>query len=94
MLIRLLIKNAILGFVVAALFVAALIWSDTAQLGSLMAASPFGWLAAAMLTFFTGLTFASVQMGIAIMHIGSEDEDSGRRERPTPDLASAVRIKA
>lgn len=81
MLIRLLVRNALLGTAAAALFVTTVIWSDTAQLGTLIAASPVGWLAAAMLFFFTSLTFASVQMGIAIMAIGQDDEDSGRGRR-------------
>lgn len=80
-LLKLLLKNLALGFAVAALFVAALIWSDTAGLGTLIAESSHGWLAAALLFFFTGLTFASVQMGIAVMGLGRDDSESGRVTR-------------
>lgn len=83
-LVKLMIKNAAIGFVASAAFVALLIWSDTAQLGSLIAGSPFGWLAAAMLVFFTALTFGSVQIGIAIMGLGRNDGGSGRRKRRAP----------
>jgi len=80
-LLRLLIKNTAIGFGVSATFVAAVIWSDTAQLGSLIAASPVGWLAATILFFFVGLTFASVQMGIAVMRLDRDEDGSGTRLR-------------
>ena len=74
-LLTLLLKNLALGFAVALLFVGLLIWSDTAGLGRLVAESSHGWLAAALLAFFTGLTFASVQMGVAVMGLGKRGED-------------------
>lgn len=81
-------KNAAIGFGVAAALVAALIWTDTAQLGTLVFGSPVGWLAAALLFFFVGLTFASVQMGIAVMTM-NRDQD-GPRQKPRVRRVAAL----
>ena len=71
------VRHAAFGFGLAAVFVTAVIWTDVGRLGTLIAASPEGWLAAALLFFFTGLSFSSVQTGIAIMQYGRAD--GGRR---------------
>jgi len=76
--IRFAIRHSVFGFCLSAVFVTALIWADVAQLRTLFAASPVGWLAALMLFFFTGLTFASVQLGIAIMQLGREERGQPR----------------
>lgn len=94
-LLRLLIVNAAIGFGVSAIFVAALIWTDTGQLGTLIASSPVGWLAAGILFFFVGLTFASVQMGVAVMRLDRDSGGSGKRLRPSPmPVVVPVRAKA
>jgi len=80
------VKHTAFGFGLAAVFVTALVWADVAGLGTLFAAAPAGWLAAGMLVFFTGLTFASVQLGIAIMQLGREDGRSARAPRPRRPL--------
>ena len=72
------IKHTAFGFGLSAIFVTVLVWTDVAQLRTLFAASPVGWLAAFLLFFFTGLTFASVQLGIAIMQLGREQGGSSR----------------
>lgn len=72
-LVKLLIRNAAIGFAAAACFVALLLLSDTGGLGTLISQSESGTLATAMLTFFVGLTFASLQMGWAVMMAGRED---------------------
>ena len=71
--IRFVIRHSAFGFGLSAVFVTALVWADVAQLRTLFAGSPVGWLAAFMLFFFTGLTFASVQLGMAIMQLARED---------------------
>lgn len=93
-LLRLLIVNAAIGFGVSAIFVAALIWTDTGRLGTLIASSPVGWLAAGILFFFVGLTFASVQMGVAVMRLDRDSGGSGKRLRPSPmPVVVPVRVK-
>lgn len=71
-LIKLLIRNAAIGFGGAVVFVALLLATDTNGLGTLIARSESGVIAAAMLTFFLGLTFAGLQMGWAVMLAGRD----------------------
>lgn len=79
-LVRFLARHALVGFGLAVVFVGALLALDVAGLGTLVWRSPDGAMAAAALTFAVGLTFASVQMGIAVMLLGEEtDGSSGRR---------------
>ncbi len=73
-------RHAAIGFAVAAVFVGALVALDVYGLGSLMRASADGALALSVLTFAVGLTFASAQMGFAVM-LMSEREDGGRGGR-------------
>lgn len=92
-LVALLMRNAALGFCVAALFIGAMVLFDVGGLGGLVMNSPDGLIAVGALTFATGLTFGSVQMGIAIMQLAERDEgDSGRggRRMPVQQLAHAV----
>lgn len=72
-LIKLLLRNAAIGFAGAAAFVALLLLTDTNGLGTLVRQSESGLIATAMLTFFLGLTFASLQMGWAVMLSGRDE---------------------
>lgn len=66
-LLQFLLVHALIGFGVAGVFVAALILLDVGGFATLTARSDVASLAIAVLTFFLGLTFASVQMGVAVM---------------------------
>ncbi len=66
-LIKILLRNAAIGFAIAAIFVASLIFGDVGGLGSLIATSDAGLGAALLLFFLLGLTFGSAQIGFAIM---------------------------
>ncbi len=66
-LILMLMRHAAVGFGIAALFVALLLAFDVGRLRLLITTSETGALALALLTFFLGLTFGSVQMGFAVM---------------------------
>lgn len=81
-LVRFLLRHALVGLVLAVLFVGALLAFDIARLGSLIAASPTGMIAVLVLTVSVGITFASVQMGFAIMLLADREEDDsdGRRD--------------
>lgn len=63
---RLLAANAAIWFGLSALFVGALGSLDLGHMGRLLGGGE-AWPFAPVLWFFTGLTFASVQMGIAVM---------------------------
>jgi len=81
-LVRFLLIHAAIGFAIAFVFVGFVLAFDLNGLRTLIWASDMTGLALFMLTFFTGLTFASVQIGVAVMLLG-EDEHGGDRSRST-----------
>ncbi len=81
---RFLALHALIGFGIAGLFAAMLFGLDVAGLRSLVVQSSVGWVAASALTFLLCLTFGSVQMGIAIMQLESNDTQRGSRRRALP----------
>lgn len=66
-LVRFLAHNAAIGFAAAIVFVFFLLVMDINGLWTLVTTTNGGSIAVFILTFFVGLTFASVQMGIAVM---------------------------
>lgn len=76
-LIRLYIRNIILGFVLAVIFTAALIGLDVAHLRHLVMATQGGWIAVMLLVVFNTIVFAGVQFAIAVMRM-AEPEDKPR----------------
>ena len=75
-LVRLYIRHVLIGFAISALFVAALLLLNVANLAHLVFTSDIGWMAAVMLFFANGIVFAGVQFAIVIMGMG-ENEDEG-----------------
>jgi hypothetical protein len=94
--VRFMIRHALFGYAAALVFVTAFLLLDLGSLASLMRSSEFGLLAMALLFFFTGLTFASLQMGIAVMSLRpSRGDDGSGGEAGRNDLpagAQPVRI--
>ncbi len=88
-LIRLYITQVLIGFGLSAVFVAALLWFNVANLWHLISGSDIGFVAVAMLFMFNGIVFASVQFGISIMRLGEEDGPSGGKRAPRPVPRSA-----
>lgn len=96
-LVRLYIRQVAIGFGVAAVFVALLLWFNVANLRHLIFSSSNGLLALFLLFFFNGIVFAGVQFAIAIMSMAEKPASrddffgpggglmSGRNERiPDP----------
>ncbi len=82
--VRFMIMHGLIGFGLSALFVAAVLWADPGGVGSLILKHG-GAPVVAMLWFFSGLTFGSVQIGAAIMlNDGSGEAPRGRRQRLQP----------
>ena len=73
LLVRFLIRHALIGFGLSLLFVAILLTLDIGGFGTLIFASSSSKLALAILVFSMGVTFSSVQMGFAVMFL-REDE--------------------
>lgn len=74
-LVKFLLINAAIGFVLALGFVALLMVLDVNGLRTLIWGSDSRYLALFILTFFTGLTFGSVQISVAVMLLGQDDPD-------------------
>jgi len=68
-LVRLYIRNVIIGFALSVVFVGALLGLNVANLWHLVSTSPMGWVAGLMLFVFNGIVFAGVQFGIVIMQM-------------------------
>jgi hypothetical protein len=66
-LVRLYIRQVVIGFGIAGVFVGLLLALDVAGLRGLVWRSPDGWLALFLLFFFNGLVFAGVQFAISVM---------------------------
>jgi hypothetical protein len=86
LLVRFMALHAAIGFGIAAIFVVALLLADPGQAGTLLMTAAGHWWPAAVLWFFTGLTFASVQMGVAVMLL-AEPPAPPRRGKGVPLFA-------
>ncbi|WP_127900700.1 hypothetical protein [Solirhodobacter olei] len=82
-LIRLYIRHVAIGWGIAALFCAMLIWLNVAGLRHLVLDTDMGWVAALALFVSHGALFAGAQFGIAVMLMAEENDGprGGRRER-------------
>lgn len=73
-LIALYIRSVAIGFGLAAVFLAGLLWLDISGLRGLIFGSSTGLVAAAMLWVFNGVVFAGVQFAIAVMKLAEPPE--------------------
>jgi len=64
---RFMVLHGAIGFGLAGLFVLAVLLGDPSGLGTLLHPARAGLLPLALLWGFTGLTFGSVQIGVAVM---------------------------
>ncbi|WP_298676783.1 hypothetical protein [uncultured Lentibacter sp.] len=85
-LIKLYIVNVAIGFALAGLFVAMLLWFNIANLWHLVSTSDKGILAVMILWVSNGIIFAGVQFGIAVMRIKDDDDDEPRGGTRAPSL--------
>lgn len=91
-LIRLYIRNVLIGFGIAAVFVALLLWFDVAGLWGLTANSSDGPLAIFLLWFMHGIVFAGVQFAWAIMALAKKPDSGPRRGLPVLRDLQPVRV--
>lgn len=75
-LLRFLLRHAVLGMAIGIAFTAALLVFDIGHLRTLTAGDPAGTGVRLLLAFFIGSTFASLQMGIAVMLAPPRGEDA------------------
>ena len=96
-LVRLYIRNVVIGFGLSAGFVGVLLVLNVANLWHLVSTSPVGWIAVLMLFVFNGIVFAGVQFAVVIMRMDdSGGGNSGRRPRigPAQPLPQPLRVAA
>jgi hypothetical protein len=90
-LIRFYIINCIIGFAISAVFTAAIMWFNVANLWHLVSHSNIGLMAVVVFWVLNGIVFAGVQFGVAIMLMAeSEDKDDG----PRRGMGIPVRVPA
>ena len=82
-LVKLYIRHVLIGFAIAAAFVAMLLWFNVMNLWHLVTTSDVGLLAVIVLWFAHGIVFAGVQFGVAIMGLAesSEGGSGGTRQQ-------------
>jgi len=94
-LIKLYILHVLIGFAIAAGFVAMLLWFNVMNLWHLISTSDVGILAVVILWFAHGIVFAGVQFAWAVMGLaekpggGSGGKRQGVALRPVPVPHSA-----
>ncbi|MEM9550964.1 MAG: hypothetical protein AAGA05_07300 [Pseudomonadota bacterium] len=93
-LIQLYIRNTIIGFLIAAAFVAMLLWFNVQNLSSLVSTSDVGVLAVFLLWFMHGIVFAGVQFGWAVMSLARKDDQGPRGGLPVVHDFVAVPVRA
>lgn len=82
-LVKLYIRNVIVGFLIAAAFVAGLLWFNVMSLWYLVTHSDAGLLAVFLLWFMNGIVFAGVQFAWVIMSMAEKpDRDDDRGGTP------------
>merc|ERR1711916_236707 len=84
-LISLYIRQVLIGFAIAALFVAMLLWFDVGGLWGLISKDPAGPVAVFMLWISNGIVFAGVQFAIRIMLMaeGRQKKKNKTKKRDT-----------
>jgi len=66
-LVRFMLLHGLVGFAIATLFILGFLVQDPGGMGTLLLHGAGHWWPAVLLWFFLGLTFGSVQIGVATM---------------------------
>ncbi|HQY43580.1 MAG TPA: hypothetical protein PK450_05310 [Paracoccaceae bacterium] len=89
-LVRMYIRHVAIGFLLACIFTAALLWLNVGNLWHLVQATDVGPLAVVMLVIFNAIVFSGVQFGIAVMGMAEEDGKGGGTRAPVCDGVPVV----
>jgi hypothetical protein len=93
-LIELYICQVIIGFIIAAAFVAGLLWFNVGGLWHLVSNDGAGVIAVAMLWVSNGIVFAGVQFGIRVMMMAEDRPKRGGGRPIRVDMTQPVRVQA
>ncbi|QBF32453.1 hypothetical protein [Thalassococcus sp. S3] len=91
-LIKLYIRQVAIGFGIAAVFVAGLLYFNVMNLWYLVTHNDAGLMAVFLLWFMNGIVFAGVQFGYAIMQLGREEDETPRGPGLRDHVAIPVRV--
>ncbi len=93
-LVRLYIRHVLIGFAIAAAFVAMLLWFNVMNLWHLVSTSDVGLLAVIVLWFAHGIVFAGVQFGLAVMAMAEPPEggSGGKRQETFQGVKQAIPV--
>lgn len=80
-LVRLYIRQVAIGFALAAVLVAGILWFNVANLRYLVLNAQGGYLALFLLWVFNGIVLAAVQFAIAIMGMAEDRDDDDDDDR-------------
>ena len=83
-LIRLYIRECLLGMAMGIVFAMVLVVFNVANLAHLIDTVEGGWLAFALLAFFNGIVFAGAQFGMTVMRMATKPEDDDVTGPPRP----------
>lgn len=89
-LVRMYIRHVLIGFAIAAVFVAGLLWFNIGNLWHLISTSPVGWMAVAMLFFANAIVFSGVQFAIAVMQMAEKEGKGGGTRAPLATTRPAM----
>ena len=95
-LVRLFIRQALIGYALSAVFVAALLFFNIANLWHLVSTSDIGLIAVFILFYCNGVVFAGVQFAITVMGMAEKEQKpgGGRRIRlPMPPAGELEPIR-
>ncbi len=90
--IRLILRHAFYGFLIACGFVGMLLYFNVANLWHLVTHTAEGPIAVLILIVFCTITFGSVQIGYKIMTMGEEDDDDKGGKRDALPLADPIPV--
>ncbi|MEP2640559.1 hypothetical protein [Roseobacter sp.] len=89
--VRLYIKSAMIGFAVAAVFVALILWLNVANLGHLVSTSDVAVLAVTVFWVLNGIVFSGVQFAWAITAVAvKNDANPGSGDGPCQGVPARV----
>ena len=78
-LVRLYIRQCLMGVALGIVFSMLLVVLNIANLGHLVSEVEGGWLAFGLLCLFNGIVFAGVQFGITIIRMDNDNGDNSDR---------------
>ncbi len=90
-LIRFYIINCVIGFAVAGVFTALILWFNVANMWHLVSGSDIGLMAVVVFWVLNGIVFAGVQFAVAIMLMDDSDDDD---DEPRGGMMIPVRAAA